>query len=108
MYLGLVPTFIAGLAVSIVPHHHTHPVYVPVVIQQEAIRTNRCEEPTWSVNGSEYKGGLGWRPATWQAFKAKWMPSTMNLATPKEQMWAFWQFTKYYHFVPDTSSCHGY
>ena len=104
--LPVIPTIIVGLAGSIIQIHH--PVYVPKTIVQEALVVHYCEGDPWNDLGPYYLGGLGWRPATWLSFKARWMPRTMNLATPKEQIWAFWQFTKYYHFIPDRNGCHGY
>lgn len=70
------------------------------------IKVHHCEEPTWHVNGSLYKGGLGWRPATWTTFRLPWMPLTMNLATIREQVIAMSRFAAKYGW-PDQNGCTG-
>jgi len=68
---------------------------------------HKCEEPSWHVNGSMYQGGLGWRPATWVAFRLPWMPVSMAYATVREQTIAMIRFANKYGW-PDLHGCYGY
>jgi len=69
------------------------------------LRIHNCEEPTWHVKGKYYRGGLGWRPATWLTFRLPWMPTTMDMATVREQVIAMQRFAKRYGW-PDQLGCH--
>lgn len=76
-------------------------------LRQEVLHVHVCEADPWNDPGPEYKGGLGWLNATWLDFKLPWMPSTMNLATIREQVIAMIRFSKVYG-MPDLGGCHGY
>jgi hypothetical protein len=73
---------------------------------------DHCEEggqpDPWHTDGPTYFGGLGWISATWTTFRASWMPSSMNLATPLEQTWALYQFAKRYYMPDLNGQCRGY
>lgn len=99
-FLLLVPSSIASAA-------SRHALVTPAQFRQ-ALWVHHCEEPSWHVNGSMYQGGLGWRPATWSQFRAKWMPLNAALATPQEQAWALMRFAQVYGMPDLNGTCHGY
>lgn len=66
------------------------------------VRVHRCEGDSWRSSGPLYQGGLGWRPATWLAYRAPWMPLSAAQATPQEQAWAMVRFVeRTLHYWPD-------
>ncbi len=65
-------------------------------------RVHRCEGDAWHQSGPLYQGGLGWRHATWLAYRAPWMPLSAARATPQEQAWAMVRFVgETLHYWPD-------
>jgi hypothetical protein len=74
----------------------------------DAMWVHHCEGDPWNYNTTNYKGGLGWAPATWEMFRLSWMPKTMNLATIKEQAWALGMFAKKYYMPDKNNTCAGY
>jgi hypothetical protein len=88
----------------------THRLVSPAIFAK-VLRVHNCEERTWNVNGPTYAGGLGWRIATWSAYRLPWMPSSAALASPEIQARAMLHFvTVAMHGVwPDQNGqCHGY
>lgn len=76
----------------------------------QARHVHLCEEGGygWHVDGPTYFGGLGWLWATWQTYRASWMPRSMADATPLEQAWALGRFAAR-NGMPDLNgTCHGY
>jgi hypothetical protein len=65
------------------------------------IKIGQCEQPgkgwkgiAWHQSHNyTFPGGLGMTRPLWDAFKRKGQPSTMDKATPKEQLWAAHRFT---------------
>src|ERR1019366_3718176 len=90
--------------------HHSSRLVSPAIFAK-VLKVHNCEESTWNVNGPTYAGGLGWRIATWYAYRLAWMPSSAALATPQMQARAMLHFvTVAMHGVwPDQNGqCHGY
>lgn len=83
---------------------------VPRAIYAKVLRVHNCEEPTWTVKGSKYRGGLGWLDATWQAYKLPGFPAHADEATPQQQARAMLRFVHVaeHGWWPDQVSCHGY
>lgn len=69
---------------------------------------HHCEGDAWNSNGSIYKGGLGWLPATWSMFRLPWMPTTMNNATVREQSIAMVRFANRFGWPDQNGTCNGY
>ena len=81
----------------------------PLVSRLIMVMTERvhiCEEGGygWHVNGPIYFGGLGWRWATWQAFRRHDFPPSMADASPAQQAWAMARFARVYGW-PDQQGC---
>lgn len=67
-----------------------------------------CEGDAWNLAGSTYRGGLGWRPATWLTYRSPWMPTDAADATPQMQALAMVHFvSRTLHYWPDWPSCDG-
>lgn len=75
---------------------------------------NTCEESgVWTVDGSQYAGGLGWTHASWDQFGVPMGFGTdAAQASEYEQIAAAVQFAIYYwgspNAAPDTNGCAGY
>jgi len=106
----LVSTFLS-LAVFVTPANavNRHHLVTPAQFRQ-ALWVHKCEEGRygWHVGGPMYYGGLGWRPATWTTFRASWMPTRMDLATPVEQAFALLRFAAKYGMPDLNGTCRGY
>src|ERR1035437_6462723 len=108
-----IATLIFALLITAAPAaaaaHHP-PRLVSPAIFAKVLRVHNCEEPSWNVNGPTYAGGLGWRIATWYAYRLPWMPSSAALATPEVQAVAMVRFVRIamHGWWPDQISCHGY
>jgi hypothetical protein len=84
--------------------------HVPPSVFAKVLRVHNCEEPSWSVRGSKYAGGLGWLLATWTKYKLPGMPLSAADATPEQQARAMLHFVHVanHDVWPDQISCHGY
>ena len=90
---------------------HRHPArLVTPAIFAKVLRVHNCEEPVWNVRGPWYAGGLGWRLATWAAYRLPWMPLSAAQATPQEQALAMTRFVAIanHGWWPDQSHCASY
>ena len=65
-----------------------------------------CETGMANEHGPRFYGRIGWRPATWVAFRRPDFPSRMDWATWKQQAWAMARFAAVYGW-PDQSGCTG-
>ena len=106
LHRSLLLSSILTLGLSTIAGANSLPKVSPLELRL-TYRVHHCEEPTWHVNGPSYKGGLGWRLATWNTFRLPWMPLTMDKATIMEQAVAMVRFVNYYHFWPDLRGCCG-
>lgn len=104
---------IKGLLISSILMFHggsiagASPILTPLVMKQ-VLWVHHCEGDSWNNNTYMYKGGLGWRPATWTEFRLWWMPTTMNLATVREQAIAMVRFADRYGWPDRNGQCYGY
>jgi Transglycosylase-like domain len=84
---------------------------VSAVTMAKAQRVSMCEEGgNWHyyVKGGDYAGGVGFRLATWTAFRYRTFPMRMDHATPQQQAWALSHMLGYYHMAwPDQHGCTG-
>ena len=107
-----IATLIFALLITAAPAaaaaHHTTRLVSPAIFAK-VLRVHNCEEPSWNVNGPTYAGGLGWRIATWSAYRLAWMPSSAAKASPQEQARAMLHFvTVAEHGIwPDQNGCSG-
>lgn len=102
-----------GLLLSFIVMFHSStivgaaPILTPPIMRQ-VLWVHHCEGDSWNYNSYMYKGGLGWRPATWSEFRLWWMPTTMNLATVREQAIAMVRFSNKYGWPDLYGQCYGY
>jgi hypothetical protein len=82
---------------------------VPPAVFSKVERVHMCEEPTWHVRGSLYRGGLGWLDATWQRYKLPGFPMHADEATPQQQSRAMLRFVTVamHGYWPDQHGCTG-
>jgi hypothetical protein len=78
-------------------------------VMTKTIRVHNCEEPTWTVHGNKYRGGLGWLDATWLSYRSPHFPRYMDQATPMQQAWAMAHFVAIaeHGWWPDQVGCTG-
>jgi hypothetical protein len=86
----------------------THPL-VPSSVFAKVLRVHHCEEPSWHVEGGQYRGGLGWLDATWQRYRLPGFPAHADLATPQQQARAMLRFITVaeHGWWPDQNGCTG-
>lgn len=75
---------------------------------QQVLWVHHCEGDAWNNNGYYYKGGLGWRPATWLMFRLPWMPMFADKASVREQAIAMVRFAHRYGWPDLGGQCYAY
>ena len=102
-------------------HHHVRwPWGMTPTLMHPVLLVHQCEEPSsWSIDGSNYQGGLGWTPTLWVQIRAamgrkfRGFPLRAYLATPRAQGRAMLFFIHHVngdHWPDEVYGlpCHGY